>query len=92
MAKKLTLNIDERVIQEAKKYANKKRKSLSRLIQDYLQYILETENKDKETDFSPTVKQLLGSIIINDKNIKDAKYEYLKEKYLVENGGKNIGK
>ena len=82
MGKKLTLNIEEKVIEEAKKYASKKRKSLSRVIQDYLRYVVEMENEDEEIELSPTVRQLLGSVKMKEKEPKDARFEYLKEKYL----------
>ena len=91
MAKKLTLNIDEEIIEEAKKYARKRRKSLSRVVQDYLKYIVKMDvesnssNKSIETKLTPTVKQLLGSVKIDKEKlekISDEKFEYLKEKYL----------
>ena len=92
MAKKLTLNIDEKIIEEAKKYARKKQKSLSRIVQDYLKVIVKLNNKEvssfsksTEIELSPTVKQLLGSVKIDQeklKKINDEKFKYLKEKYL----------
>jgi len=92
MAKKLTLNIDEKIIEEAKKYARKKQKSLSRIVQDYLKVVVKLNNKEvssfsksTEIELSPTVKQLLGSVKIDQeklKKINDEKFKYLKEKYL----------
>ena len=92
MAKKLTLNIDEKIIEEAKKYARKKQKSLSRIVQDYLKVIVKLNNKEvssfsksTEIELFPTVKQLLGSVKIDQeklKKINDEKFKYLKEKYL----------
>jgi len=82
MGKKLTLNIDEKIIEEAKKYAKKKKKSLSKLIQDYLRYVVEKEKENQHLELSPTVKQLLGSVKTGEKDIEDLKFEYLKEKYI----------
>ena len=92
MAKKLTLNIDENIIEEAKKYARKKQKSLSRIVQDYLKFIIKLNNKEDsisgkntETELSPTVKKLLGSVKIDKEKLEkitDEKFKYLKEKYL----------
>ena len=60
MTKKLTLTIEEKVISSAKKYAQKKGKSLSNLVENYLKSI-----STKETDLntlSPKVTKLMGVI------------------------------
>ena len=60
MSTKLTLTIDEKVISSAKKYAQKKGKSLSNLVENYLKSI-----SSKETDLktlSPKVTKLMGVI------------------------------
>lgn len=60
MTTKLTLTIDEKVISAAKKYAKKKGKSLSNLVENYLKSI-----GSKETDLnaiSPKVTKLMGVI------------------------------
>ena len=82
MSKKLTLSIDETTIEKAKKYAKKKKKSLSKLVQEYLQYVAERENENWELELTPTVKKLLGSVKIKEESIEDTRFKYLKEKYL----------
>ena len=82
MSKKLTLSIDETTIEKAKRYAKKKKKSLSKLVQEYLQYVAERENDNLELELTPTVKKLLGSVKIKEESIEDARFKYLKEKYL----------
>jgi len=60
MTTKLTLTIEEKVISSAKKYAQKKGKSLSNLVENYLKSI-----STKETDLntlSPRVTKLMGVI------------------------------
>ena len=60
MTTKLTLTIDEVVISSAKKYAQKKGKSLSNLVENYLKSI-----GSKDTDenaLSPSVLKLKGAI------------------------------
>ena len=44
MTTKLTLTIEEKVISSAKKYAQKKGKSLSNLVENYLKSISSNEN------------------------------------------------
>ncbi len=82
MIKKLTLSIDEATIEKAKRYAKKKKKSLSKLVQEYLQYVAEKENENLELELTPTVKKLLGSVKIKEKSIENARFNYLKEKYI----------
>ncbi len=82
MSKKLTLSIDETTIEKAKRYAKKKKKSLSKLVQEYLQYVAERENENLELELTPTVKKLLGSVKIKGKSPEEAKFKYLKERYL----------
>lgn len=60
MTTKLTLTIEGKVIASAKKYAQKKGKSLSNLVENYLKSI-----SSKETDakaLSPKVTKLMGVI------------------------------
>jgi len=60
MTTKLTLTIEERVIKTAKKYAQKKGRSLSGLIENYLKALA---SEDPLTgDMTPRVRRLRGSI------------------------------
>lgn len=60
MTTKLTLTIEEAVIKTAKNYAQKKGRSLSELIENYLKTLV-SKDKDPE-ELSPKVKKLIGSI------------------------------
>ena len=56
MDSKLTLKLNEKVIDRAKKYASNKKLSLSRLIENYLDSITQEDNEDFE--ISPFVKSI----------------------------------
>ena len=60
MSTKLTLTIEESVIIAAKAYAQKKGRSLSHLIENYLKSLSKSELN--ESDLSPAVRKLLGSV------------------------------
>lgn len=60
MTTKLTLTIEQRVIKTAKKYAEKKGRSLSDLVENYLRTLSTGDNQIE--DISPRVKRLIGSI------------------------------
>jgi len=84
MDAKLTLKFDKQVVENAKQYAVKNNKSLSRIIESYLKLLTSTEkNKDAEeiviTDFvkSLSVKTELPA----DYNYKEDYGNYLSEKY-----------
>ena len=57
---KLTLTIEETVIEKAKKYAKNKERSLSNLIENYLM-ALTNEDVSTEKEFSLITKSLKGS-------------------------------
>lgn len=80
MDKKLTLSLNESVIENAKSFAKENKISLSKLIESYLQSII--ENKTKELEITPLVKSLSGVVELpSDFNIRDEYTNYLVEKY-----------
>lgn len=80
MDKKLTLSLDQTVIESAKKYAKSNNVSLSKLIESYLATL--TNRKQKSSDITPLVKSLSGVISIDeDFDLKKGYTEYLLEKY-----------
>jgi hypothetical protein len=80
MTTKLTLTIEQQVIRTAKKYAQKKGRSLSDLVENYLR-TLSTPEKQKE-EISPRVKRLIGSIKLPDNfDYKKSLEEALTKKY-----------
>ncbi|HET9057546.1 MAG TPA: DUF6364 family protein [Chitinophagaceae bacterium] len=60
MTAKLTLTVEKDIIDLAKKYARKKGRSLSDLIENYLKTLVQKE--DTKNSLSPNVKKLLGSV------------------------------
>ncbi|MBU3682256.1 MAG: hypothetical protein FGM16_10000 [Flavobacterium sp.] len=82
MNTKLTLTIEQTVIEKAKKYAKDKERSLSNLIENYLKALTKEDNSN-EIELTPIVKSLKGSFTAP-KNF-DYKKELtnrLSEKYL----------
>ena len=82
MNTKLTLTIEQTVIEKAKKYANDKGRSLSDIIENYLKAITKEDNIES-SELTPIVKSLKGSFNAH-KNF-DYKKELAKrltEKYL----------
>jgi hypothetical protein len=60
MTTKLTLTVEKSVIEKAKSYAKQTGRSLSELIESYLENLIQ-ENRDKE-ELSPRLKKLVGSV------------------------------
>lgn len=82
MNTKLTLTIEQSVIEKAKSYARKKERSLSDLIENYLKAITNEEPVQK-IEISPTLKSLRGSFKIpNDFDYKKELTDRLSKKYL----------
>ena len=82
MNKKLTLSLDDAIIEKAKRYASDKRESLSGMVENYFR-VITSNYKKEEKKLSPIVQELLGSIKVpDDFDYEKAKYEYLKDKYL----------
>lgn len=80
MNKKLTLSLDQAIIENAKKYAKSNNISLSKLIESYLSSL--TKRKKKSTEITPLVESLSGVISLDkDFNLKDDYANYLIEKY-----------
>lgn len=79
MNTKLTLNIDQNIIEEAKSYAKNNSVSLSKLIENYLLSI--TAKDSKKTKISPLVESLTGVISLEDTDYKKEYSDYLSKKY-----------
>jgi len=81
MDTKLTLKLNQEIIERAKLYASDKKLSLSRLIENYLNALTAEQNKD-ELNISPFVKSLTSGIKIPaDYDYKKDRANYLDEKY-----------
>ncbi len=79
MPTKLTLSIDETVVEKAKLYASAKSKSLSKVVEQYLKFI--TENETPPTKVTDTVRRLADTLSPSVSD-DDLKFQYLKQKYL----------
>ncbi|WP_316769476.1 DUF6364 family protein [Pedobacter frigiditerrae] len=76
MDSKLTLKLNENIIERAKKYASNKNLSLSRLIENYLDSLTREQSDDFE--ISPFVKSISSG-----KSIPvEAEYKKLREEYV----------
>lgn len=83
MNTKLTLTIEEEVIQRAKEYAKGQKSSLSQIVENYLKSLTsKTRNKSPKTT-TPIVKALRGSFKAPvDFDYKKELYEALEKKHL----------
>ncbi len=83
---KLTLSMEPEVVYRAKQYAKKRHISLSKLIQDFLENSIESDNlkDDPELNIPKEIQNLRGILKGSDlskKQLKQMKLEYLKEKH-----------
>lgn len=82
MNTKLTLTIEQTVIEKAKKYAKDRERSLSNLIENYLK-ALTKEDSSSEIELTPIVKSLKGSFTApKNFDYKKELTDRLSEKYL----------
>ena len=59
---KLTLSINQMVIDEAKEYAKSSGKSLSSIVEEYLKSLTKTEKSNKKKTSMELVRELKGSV------------------------------
>jgi hypothetical protein len=84
MNTKLTLTIEQSIIEKAKIYARKKERSLSDLIENYLKALTnEDSSTTKEEELTPIVKSLKGTFKLpKNFDYKKELTDRLSEKYL----------
>ncbi|MDC1469755.1 DUF6364 family protein [Flavobacteriaceae bacterium] len=81
MDTKLTLKLNQEIIENAKKYASDKKMSLSRIVEAYL-HSLTSEKNETGFEISPFVKSMATGINIpTDLDYKEGYSDYLMEKY-----------
>ena len=81
MNTKLTLKLNKRSIERAKRYAKKNKQSLSGMVENYFNIISDKETSS-ELEVSPNVLELSGIIQLSDDiNIKESYNKHLEEKY-----------
>ncbi|MBI5558190.1 MAG: antitoxin [Deltaproteobacteria bacterium] len=80
MITKLTLRMDDNLIESAKEYSAQTGKSVSRIVADLFE-IIKNEKINREDTLTPTVRSLKG--ILKGKHVDEKDYKkYLEEKYL----------
>lgn len=80
MITKLTLRMDDNLIESAKEYSAQTGKSVSRIVADLFE-IIKNEKVNREDTLPPTVRSLKG--ILKGKQVDEKDYKkYLEEKYL----------
>ena len=83
MNTKLTLTIEQEIIERAKIYAKGKNRSLSDIIENYLKMLTKSERKQKNEKLNPIVKSLKGSFNMPiNMDYKKELRNRLEEKYL----------
>ena len=84
MYAKLTLSIDQNVIENAKKYAKNQKRSVSKLVEEYLYSIsLSVDKKIEYNTLGPITKELVGIIKVNKHtDYKEILTDALMDKYI----------
>lgn len=84
MNTKLTLSVNQSVVEEAKKYAKASGKSLSNIVEEYLKSLSNFEQPDKKKATLKIIKELKGSVKLpeDDKSYKELLEDALLAKYL----------
>lgn len=81
MATKLTLSLDSKVIEAAKKYSAKKGTSISKIVEDYLRRITLSDHKKKQKKNSlMELRGILGKVP-PDFDYEEERFKYLMGKY-----------
>jgi len=78
MQTKLTLRLEDALIEQAKSYAKQNGKSLSQVVADYFKVLT---NKGEGLEMPPITHSLIGILESNDVDIDNYK-KHLEEKYL----------
>lgn len=82
MDSKLTIKLDKSIIDEAKVYAASQNRSLSRLIESYLQSLVKSSKIRDNSGISPFVRSIsAGSKIPKDLDYKEEYLQHISEKY-----------
>jgi Family of unknown function (DUF6364) len=90
MQTKLTLRIDEALIEKAKRLATAKGTSVSKMVARLIEVMPESEgqNESQEQDLDPWTRSLIGMLNTDrtnppptDEQVKEQYYQYLEEKY-----------
>ena len=84
MRTKLTLTIDKDVIEKAKRYAKSSQRSLSEVVQKYLESLDEPQT---QKELSPKMKKILAMIPKNIPSYTDEELDKMRRDYLEKKHG-----
>jgi hypothetical protein len=79
MNTKLTLRLDDRLIDKAKRYSHRSGKSVSQLVAEYFA-LIEAEEPTPGTEITPRVRAMIGALKGASVSEEDYRH-YLEEKY-----------
>ena len=80
MNKNLTLSVDNKIIKQIKSYAKKHHISLSQMVENYFNYLINQSNSEQNN--STLVNELTGIINLPDNfNEKEEYHNFLRKKY-----------
>lgn len=84
MTTKLTLTVDKAVIERAKRYAKGTQRSLSEIVQKYLENL--TAHPFDDEEIHPKVRKIAGRLKLphgyTDEDLEKDRREYLEKKHL----------
>ncbi len=80
MQTKLTLTVDQEVIELAKEYARENAKSLSSIVEEYLKSLSSKKETRKKPKYSKIIRELKGSVKID---VSKVEYKELLEDALL---------
>jgi len=81
MDKKLTLSLNQKIIEKAKKYAKRNGTSLSKMIESYFQSITNSQQEETDIKITPLVESLCGVGKLPDGfDYKKSRVKYLENK------------
>ncbi len=84
MNTKLTLTLEDEVIAKAKRYAQDRGESLSKLVESYFKLLTRNETKTFEETLHPDVRELYGCLNLpKGSDWKEELTDVLEEKYRV---------
>lgn len=82
MEAKFMLQLDQDVLEQAKRYAHDKQQSLSALIERYLRFLIVQEREPEIPEISPLVQQLSGILeSVDEQQFREDYTDYLVRKY-----------
>ncbi|MDQ7074007.1 MAG: DUF6364 family protein [Gammaproteobacteria bacterium] len=78
MQTKLTLRLDDNLIEQAKRYAKQNDKSLSQVVADYFQFL----NQKKQPNKIPPITRSLIGLLESQQGDEEEYKKHLEQKYL----------